>query len=238
MTTTHALRRWVIPTILFALTACDSDTSTGVELGDVTFAITALTCQEEGINTTPFTVADAMAANAAAHDVASDYSYDAGSATAIAFDGTAIAVTGAGASASGSVVTVTAPGTYLLSGTLTDGQVVVDSPSDGVVKLVLNGVSITSASNSGIQVNEADRTVIILAAGTSNSVTDGASYPDVAEQNAAVWSDDDLSIGGTGALVVTARFEDGIASKDGLVIASGVVTITAPDEGIRGRTIW
>ncbi len=34
---------------------------------------------------------------------------------------------------------------------------------------------------------------------------------------------------------MTARFEDGIASKDGLVIAGGTITVTAPDEGIRGK---
>ncbi len=233
----HTLNRWTLPALLLTLAACESATSVEGENGDAALALTALACQESGINTNPFTVANAMAANTTDHEVASDYTYDAASATTIVFNGTAIAVTGAGASASGSTVTVSAPGTYVFSGTLTDGQVVVNSPSSGVVKLVLNGVSITSASNSGIQVNEADRAVIILAAGTTNSVTDGATYPAAAEQNAAVWSDDDLSIGGTGALVVTGRFEDGIASKDGLVIRAGTITITAPDEGIRGKDL-
>lgn len=223
--------RWVLPALLLSLAACDSAST-----GDAdAVALTALACEVEGVNADPFTVADAMLDNAADHEAAGDYTYDAASATTIALAGTSATVTGAGATASGGVVTVTAPGTYVLSGTLTDGQVVVDSPDDGAVKLVLSGASITSSSDSGIRVDEGDKTVLILAAGTTNAVTDGAAYPDTAEQNAAVWSDDDLSIGGSGALVVTARFEDGIASKDGLVIADGTLTVTAPDEGIRGK---
>jgi len=226
--------RWILPALLLTLAACDSST-TGDDNGDASFALTALTCNAEGVNTDPFTIADALAENAADHEVAADYTYDASSATTIALNGTSVTVSGDGATAAGSIVTVSAPGTYVLSGTLDDGQVIVNSPTDGAVKLVLSGASITSSTDSGIRVDEGDRTVLILASGTANTVTDGASYPANAEQNAAVWSDDDLSIGGTGSLTVTGRFEDGITSKDGLVIRDGTITVAAPDEGIRGK---
>lgn len=229
------LHRWAMPALLLALAGCDSPTTVDEEIGDATFALSALFCDAAGVNASPFTVADALADNAADGEDASAYTYDVASATTIVFDGTSVAVTGAGATAAGSVVTVSQPGTYLFSGSLADGQVIVDSPVDGAVQLVLAGASITSSTDSGIRVDEADRAVLILADGTTNAVTDGATYPDGAEQNAAVWSDDDLWIGGTGSLEVTGRFEDGIAGKDGLVIRDATIVVTAPDEGIRGK---
>ena len=230
----NAPLRWVLPALLLlTLSACDS-ASTGD--GDANpIPLSALACSVDGVNASPYTVADALTENAADHEATDDYTYDASSATTIALTGTAATVTGDGATADGSVVTVSAPGTYVVSGTLSDGQIIVNSPDDGTVQLVLAGASITSSSDSGIRVDEGDKTVLILADGTTNTVADGATYPDAAEQNAAIWSDDDLSIGGSGTLTVTASFEDGIASKDGLVIADGTITVAAPDEGIRGK---
>ncbi len=197
--------------------------------------LTALDCAEEGVNADPFTVDHALADNAGDHEEPGDYSYDASSATAITLSGTSATVSGSGAVASGGVVTIEAAGTYIVSGELSDGQIVVDSDQDGLVRLVLAGASITHSGDAGIRVMQADRAVLVLADGTTNAVTDGSTYPVDAEQNAAVWSDDDLSIGGGGALTVTARFEDGIASKDGLVIGDGTITVVAADEGVRGK---
>ncbi|MEK9502339.1 carbohydrate-binding domain-containing protein [Gaopeijia maritima] len=229
------LNRWALPALLLGLAACDSPTTVDEQVGDATFALTALFCEVGGVNDDPFTVADALADNAADDEDASAYAYDAASATTIVFDGAAVSVTGPGATAAGSIVTVSQPGTYLFSGVLSDGQVIVDSPDDGAVQLVLAGASIASSADSGIRVDEADLAVLILADGTINTVVDGATYPDRAEQNAAVWSDDDLWIGGTGSLEVTGNFEDGIAGKDGLVIRDATIAVTAPDEGIRGK---
>ncbi len=197
--------------------------------------LTSLSSEIGGVNDTPFTVEDALVQNDADHEAAGDYTYDGAAATTILLEGTSATIDGSGATASGGTVTISEPGTYALTGVLTEGQVVVNSPDDGVVKLVLSGMSITNSSDSGILVEEADKTVLILADSTTNTVTDGATYPASAEQNAAVWSDDDLSIGGSGTLVVTARFEDGITSKDGLVVSDGIITVTAPDEGFRGK---
>jgi len=232
----------MMPAILFPamvfMAGCGGDDVTEPTIdggGADPITLTSLSGVIGGVDVDPFTVADALADNDADHEVTGDYTYDATSATTITLDGTSVTVDGAGAVASGGTVTVSEPGTYVLVGTLTEGQVVVDSSASGAVKLVLSGVSIANSSDSGIRVDEADRAVLILADGTTNTVIDGATYPADAEQNAAVWSDDDLSIGGSGALVVTGRFEDGIAGKDGLVIRGGTITVAAPDEGIRGK---
>ena len=74
---------------------------------------------------------------------------------------------------SGSTITITAPGTYVVSGTLNDGQIVVDSDDRGTVRLVLNGADITCSTSAPIYVKNADKTIITLADGTENRVTDG-----------------------------------------------------------------
>jgi ABC-type transport system substrate-binding protein len=96
-------------------------------------------------------------------------------ATAITLSAT-IVVDGAGAEVNGNVVTITSGGDYVLSGTLADGQVVVDSGDDGTVTLVLAGVDIHNSAGAPLYVAGAKDTVIILADGTENRLSDGDSY--------------------------------------------------------------
>src|SRR5690606_28538645 len=58
---------------------------------------------------------------------------------------------------------------------------------------------------------------------------------DVDEPNAALYSTADLTITGTGALEVHGNANDGITSKDGLVIESGTITVDAVDDAVRGK---
>ena len=105
------------------------------------------------------------------------------------------------------------------------------------MRLVLDGADITSSTGSAIAVTQADDVSVVLADGSSNSLTDASTYEDTSEDapNAALFSSDAMVISGTGALSVTGRSNDGIASKDGLVIASGDITVTAVDDGVRGK---
>lgn len=168
------------------------------------------------------------------------YSWDSTQIVSITLDKTAIFCSEtSGVAIVGSTVYVTAPGNYVLSGSLTNGQVIVDCPTDGIVRLLLNGVNITCSSSSPIYVRDADKVYVHLTENTLNYLTDGTSYVlddvDAGEPDAALFSKSDLIIGGTGSLVVDGNYLDGIASKDGLLIKSGVLTVTAADDGIRGR---
>ncbi|GHH79798.1 carbohydrate-binding domain-containing protein [Promicromonospora soli] len=185
------------------------------------------------------TVDDALADNEDYTGLAAlaDETWDTSSETAVSLDGDSATVSGDGATADGSAVTISAPGTYRISGTLDDGQVVVSSEADGVVRLVLDGADITSSAGSAIAVTQADDVSVVLADGSSNSLTDASTYEDTSEDapNAALFSSDTMVVSGTGALTVTGRSNDGIASKDGLVIAGGDITVTAVDDGVRGK---
>lgn len=160
------------------------------------------------------------------------------SVTAIRFEGSSIQVDGSGASVDGNIVTVTYAGTYSFSGSLDNGQIVVDTTDPDTVMLILNGVDITYDVSAPIYVANAEKVVITLASGTENIVTDGTDYyfPDQSDEpNAAIFSHDDLTINGSGSLTVNANYNNGIASKDDLKIISGTITVNAVNDGIKGR---
>ncbi len=143
-----------------------------------------------------------------------------------------------GVSVDDDIVTITEAGTYRVTGTLSAGSVVVDAP-DGVVNLVLDGVSITAASVAAISVVDAQQVVVWLADGSENVLSDapGAVVDETVQDspNATLFSTSDLWIAGDGSLAVTAHAADAITSKDTLVMAGGDVTVVAADDGVRGK---
>lgn len=203
-------------------------------------------------------LAKAMAENSWHHEDTGDYSWDNSQIIPIVLNGNGITVNGTGATVSGSTVTISAAGTYGISGSLTNGQIIVNTEDKEVVRLILNGVNITNATNAAINIQAAKKVIIVLAENTENYVTDGASYvfenPNEDEPNAAIFSKSDLTIYGNGSLTVKGNYNDAIASKDGLIITSGSdnttgvddgnykravttvsVNVTAADDGIRGK---
>ena len=137
-----------------------------------------------------------------------------------------------------SVVNIDSAGDYILSGTLTNGQIVVNVGDDEKVKLYLNNAQITNNSGSAILVQNAEKVVITLMDGTNNLVSDGTSYTELDENgnpDATIFSHDDLTINGNGSLTVTANYADGIKSSDDLKVTGGIITITAVDDGLFGN---
>lgn len=175
------------------------------------------------------------------YDSAADATWDSATEIPIRFDGAVVTADHPSVTVSDGRVLISAAGTYRLSGTLTDGQIAISTTDEGLVRLILDGVNITNTKGPAIAFEEVDKAIIVLADNTQNSVTDGANYvfpdPTVDEPNAAIFSKGDLTLDGGGALTVQANFNDGIASKDGLVIAiaRGSLTVNAEDDGIRGK---
>lgn len=156
----------------------------------------------------------------------------------ISFSGSSASITGSGASAEGSVVTITGEGVYRISGTTEKGQIIVNAPK-AKVQLVLDNTHITNPDSSAIYVIDADKTFITLAPDSTNSLSDGSNYvfADNAadEPDAAVFSEDSLTINGTGSLTVTGNYNDGIRCKDDIVITGGDIEINAVSDGIKGK---
>ncbi|MFI5842470.1 carbohydrate-binding domain-containing protein [Catenuloplanes sp. NPDC051500] len=182
--------------------------------------------------------AAALAANQAHHDSAADHTWNEADVAAVALNGSTATTTSPNVTVAGGVVTVGAAGTYRFSGSLTNGQIAVNSTGTGIVRLILNGVTIANSTSSAVNVIAADEVMVVLQAGSTNRLSDASvySYPaGVDEPNAALFSAADTTITGTGTLTVTGNAYDGIAAKDGLYIDSGTITVTAKDDGIRGR---
>lgn len=167
-----------------------------------------------------------------------DASYDASSPTVITLSGDSTSVQGAGAQASAAGVVISSAGTYIVSGELTDGQLLVDAGDDDKVQLVLAGATIHNEDGPAIYVRNADKCFVTLDAGTENSLSDGASYAledDSDEPYATLFSRCDLTLNGSGTLNVTSAYRHAVCSKDDLVVVSGTYNISAVEDGLRGR---
>ena len=138
---------------------------------------------------------------------------------------------------SGNTVTIIGEGTYILSGTLTDGMVIVDAEDTDKVQLVLDGVDITSAESAAIYVREADKVFITTASDSQNTLTNGGTYTAIDDNNidAAIFSKSDLTLNGAGSLTITAKAGHGVVSKDDLVLTSGTYQIDAASHGLSGK---
>lgn len=138
---------------------------------------------------------------------------------------------------SGSTVTVTEEGTYILSGTLNDGMIVVNAGDTDKIQLVLDQAEITNGTSAAIYVLEADKVFITTASGTTNTLSNGGEYAAVDDNNidAVIFSKSDLTLNGKGTLTVSASAGHGIVSKDDLVFTGGTYDITAADHGISGK---
>ena len=184
--------------------------------------------------------ADTSGATGAVSQTEASGGWDESGATDIALSGDSATASGhnaAAVSVDGSTITITAGGTYVVSGALTDGEIVV-AADDADVHLVLNGASITNADGPAIDVRDAGSAVLVLARGSDNALADGAAYADTGEDaaTAALFSSDTLTITGTGSLTVTGAHEDGVSSKNGLAVTgSPTITVNAADDGLRGK---
>ena len=137
----------------------------------------------------------------------------------------------------GQTITITEEGTYLLSGSLSNGSVVVATDENVKVRLILNGVAINNDSSAAIYVQSADKVFITLAPDSENMLSNGGTYEAVDDNNidSVIFSKSDLTLNGSGSLTVTAKAGHGIVSKDDLVITGGTYAITAASQGLSGK---
>lgn len=155
----------------------------------------------------------------------------------IVLSGSSVEISGSGMAVSGSTVTISEPGSYTVSGKLSDGQIVVDVPGEGMeLKLTLDNASITNLSGSAIHIKNGKD--LKLRFNGENRLTSGtaAMKPDGNSSGAVLYAEDDMSIKGEddASLVVTGYINNGIACKNDLDVKGGNISITAVNNGLRG----
>ena len=165
-------------------------------------------------------------------------SYNESEASKIELTQTSATVTGSGVTVDGSKVTIISAGTYVISGTLTDGCIDVNVSGKGTVRIILNGVNVTSSTTAPFIVEDAKKVVVTLADGTTNTFTDSTrATTDDEDYSAAITSKADLTFNGNGTLNVNAGYRNGIKSSDDLKIVSGTFNITSNEDGIVGKDL-
>ncbi len=136
----------------------------------------------------------------------------------------------------GQTVTITEEGTYVFSGTLSEGQIVVDA-DDAKVQIVLDNVDITCATSAAVYVKSAEKVFVTLAEGSQNTLRNTDEYVAIDDNNidAVIFAKSDLTLNGTGSLTIESANGHGIVSKDDLKITGGTYDITAAGHALSGK---
>ncbi len=163
--------------------------------------------------------------------------YDEESSAKIVLSGDSASSDSSAVKISGNTVTITDEGTYILSGTLDDGMIIVNAEDTDKVQLVLNGAYIANSTSAAVYILSADKVFMTTASGSENTLLNGGEYVAIDENNidAVVFSKSDLTLNGAGSLTISAAAGHGIVSKDDLVLTSGTYDITAANHGLSGK---
>lgn len=214
--------------VLTSLTGCSTSATTGS-----TASAGASVTTESGTSdsTITFTRSEMFT------DRDQDASYDTAGATTIRFSDAAIACDDDQVSISDSTVTISSGGTYILSGSSAQAQIIIDTPDDDKVQLVLSNLTLSCETSAPIYVRNADKVFITLADGSDNSLSTTGEFVQIDDNNidAVIFSKEDLTLNGTGSLTITSAYGHGIVSKDDLVVTGGSYTMTCARHGLSGK---
>ena len=190
----------------------------------IILAVTVIACMVCSIGATSCTYAE---------DTNLEYSYSIDNSETISLKGSTAQSNSANVDVKNSTITIKSAGTYKITGTLNNGQIIVNAGKDDTVTLILDNANINCSTSAPIYSQQSGTTVVYLADKSTNTLTDTAK--NVEKENSAIYAQDNLVIAGTGSLKITANGNDGIKSKDDLVIENVTINITSDNDGIQGK---
>ena len=164
--------------------------------------------------------------------------WESGRATVITLKGDRATVSGSGAYVYNGDVIINGTGLFTISGTLDDGSIVVDAHKTSKVWVKLDGAQIRCSDSAAFRVEQADKVFLTLAEGSENLIESGSEFSAEAVADnvkGALFSRDDLTINGSGALTVRSGYRHAIAVNDDLVITGGTITAEAPRDAIHAN---
>ena len=155
--------------------------------------------------------------------------YKASEAVQITLSGNKISCSSDAVTINGTTAVIREEGTFILSGTLDNGMIVVNAGEKDKPHIILNGVTVSNESSAALYILEADKVIVTLADGTKNELNNGGKFTAIDDNNidGAIFSKQDLSFNGSGSLTVTSPAGHGIVCKDDLVFAGGTYTVNA-----------
>lgn len=164
--------------------------------------------------------------------------YDESEAVTVTLSDSGSEASGSGVTIDGSTVTITEAGTYVFSGTLSEGQILVKAGDSDKVQIVLNGVTITNSTANAIYAQTADKVFVTAAEGTTNTLTttgDAVKSDTEKTLDGVIFSECDITINGTGTINVESATASGIVGKDDVKLAGVTMNITAAENGIEAN---
>ena len=167
-----------------------------------------------------------------------DGDWDASEATKIMLTSDGADIVGLGAYAVDGDVHIVYGGRYVLTGSLSDGSVIVEADGDDKVWLLLDGAEVHCSDSAALLVEQAEKVFLTLAADSENVLSSGLAYSEAAvaaNVDGAVYARDDLTVNGTGALTVTGEYQHGVVCNDDLVLAGGTLTVTAAQDALHAN---
>ncbi len=173
----------------------------------------------------------------------------------ITFSDSGIEANVSGASVSGTTLTITEAGSYTLTGSCAQGNIIIDTVAGKAVYLYLDNFELSCSETSPIQVKQCPLLVISANDGTQNILTDNHTYSELFEQGesanaesllntvptAAIDSRSPILISGNtdadkaGKLVINANCYNGISCSDTVTVNGGILNIVAKNHAIRGK---
>ncbi|MBR3376669.1 MAG: carbohydrate-binding domain-containing protein [Mogibacterium sp.] len=164
--------------------------------------------------------------------------YDESEAETITLSGNSAKTSAAsGVSIDGSTITISAEGVYVVSGSLSDGQIIVDANDAAKVQIVLKDASVTSSDSAALYVKSADKVFVTTAAGTENTLANGGSFTADGDTNVdgAVYAKDDITFNGSGSLTISSPAGHGVVGNDDVKFGGGTYVITASGHGVKAN---
>lgn len=161
-------------------------------------------------------------------------------ATVISLEGGTAEIEGPGASFENGTLSISTGGSFLVSGSLENGRILVDTgETKQDVNLILDAVSIHCETDAAIYVERADKTRIYVKDTAPSTLSSGAARTDnlllTEASGAAVYGEDDLKFMGPGTLIIEGNINNGIGCKNDVDINGGVLEISAVNHGIKGN---
>ncbi len=158
-------------------------------------------------------------------------------AESIVLEGTDVSESSTGVRTNEKAIVITRPGTYVFSGILYDGYILVSAKEEDAVQIVLDGVDITSSDFAAIYARSASKVFVTLSEGSRNSLknTDAMIPIDSNSVDAVIFSKCDLTLNGAGSLDISSPTAHGIVGKDDLVIGGGTYKIDVPLHAVRAN---
>ena len=233
----------IICAMCIALASCGTNMNdTGVSSGNdaVSDNGTVVTTADGGNTasavTAAVTVDSGTVSTAAASDMFTNRDYEIGysDAVTVSFADGGSSVSDTSTEVEDNTVRITKAGTYRITGTISDGQIIVDAPDDAKIQIVLDNASVTCKGGAALYIKNADKVFVTTAEGSVNTLSSVGEFTADGDTNVdgAVFAKSDITFNGAGTLNISSDSKHGIVCKDDLKFTSGTYNVTSASKGI------